>query len=303
MTNQAQHPDRFTRVRARVVARVALLAALAILGGALIACSGGDDEDIVVSTPTATPTATRTPTPSPTPTPTPVPWPIPAAKIPLGETAAPGLVNATSIGFPLPPQVVRHNAERPGGMVRMFAPGMGIDHYIETVGITNGVMDTPVDAQYAVGWYAPTDVYDFGTPGKEGNLIFSAHETWSHMQGPFYNVHKARIGEDIFIEMENGEVRHYQVHSLERFHVSEIPMREVLWPSDRPEAEEWLTIYTCGGEIIYGPNGYGDYLARDVLIAKWVGYASPSGEPLEEAAQQAIHAEAGDAPGGDSTEE
>ncbi|MGE3960383.1 MAG: class F sortase [Dehalococcoidia bacterium] len=279
------HPAR--RLRTRLLG----LATVATLGLALVGCGGGSDDTIVVETTTATPTPTATSTP--TPTPTPEPWPIAAEKIPLGERAA-ILENPTSVGFPPPPQVVLNAQPNDAGIVRMFAPALGMDHVIEVVGVVDGVMEEPVDGSYAIGWYAPDERWDFGTPDKEGNLVFSAHETWNHMQGPFYNLHQARVGDDIYLEMANGDIRHYQVARLDRYDVATIPMREVLWPSDRPEAEQWLTLYTCGGEIIYGDRGYGDYLARDVLVAKWVGMGGPEGEPVDETTQQAVETTTGD---------
>src|SRR5690606_39312568 len=73
---------------------------------------------------------------------------------------------------------------------------LGINHVIEVVGVTNGVMESPIDGSYAVGWYPPDSSHQFGVPDEEGNLVFSAHETWNHMQGPFYYVHKARRSEE-----------------------------------------------------------------------------------------------------------
>lgn len=280
---------RLLSVRSSTRSRVLGLTVLMVAAAALAAC-GSADPDIVVATGTSTP---ATETPSPTPTPTPEPWPIPAKAIPHGDVAAPGLVNATSIGLPPPPQVVRNPEPNEGGIVRMFSPALGIDHYIEQVHVVDGTMEDPEDGSYAVGWYPPDDRYDFGVPGVEGNLVFSAHETWGHMQGPFYQVHQAHVGDDIYLEMDNGEIRHYQVARVSRYTLEEMPMSEVLWPSDRPEAEEWMTLYTCGGEIIYGPSGYGDYLARDVLVAKWVGLGGPEEtQPAPDAtAQQAVEAE------------
>ncbi len=276
-------------MRGNVRTRVIALVIGTLLSAILVAC-GGSETEIVVETATATPTPTATP--EPTPTPTPVPWPIAAEKIPLGDRAAPDLVNPTSQNFPAPPQLVRSAEPNEGGIVRMFSPALNLNHVIEVIGIADGVMESPADGSYAVGWYAPTEQWTFGTPGIEGNIVFSAHETWNHLQGPFYNVHQARIGDDIYLEMEDGEIRHYQVAGLDRYLVDEMPMREVLWPSDRPEAEEWLTIYTCGGEIIYGDRGYGDYLARDVLVAKWVGFGEPEVLPDGGSNQQAVTAEA-----------
>ena len=293
MTTQDSHSSAavLPHSRGRLVRGAVLTFALAASLVA-IACGGGSEPEIVVETMTATPTPTATP--SPTPTETPVPWPIPAAKIEPGGPASPGLVNPTSIGFPPPPQLVRNVEPNVGGIVRMYSPALGINHVIEEIGVVDGVMESPEDGSYAVGWYPQTDKWDFGMPDVEGNLVFSAHETWNHLQGPFYTVHQANIGDDIYLEMEDGEIRHYQVARLDRYDLSEMPMREVLWPSDRPEAEQWLTLYTCGGEIIYGGGGFGDYLARDVLVAKWVGFGGPDA-PAWDTTQQAVTAEtAGD---------
>ena len=259
-----------------------------------MACGGGESApEIIVETMTATPTPTATP--SPTPTETPIPWPIPASKIEPGGPASPGLVNPTSIGFAPPPQLVRNVEPNLGGIVRMYSPALGVNHVIEEVGVVDGVMESPEDGSYAVGWYPRTDRWDFGMPDVEGNLVFSAHETWNHLQGPFYAVHQANIGDDIYLEMADGTIRHYQVARLDRYTVSEMPMREVLWPSDRPEAEQWLTLYTCGGEIIYGDRGFGNYLARDVLVAKWVGFGDAADVTPSGTTQQAVTAEtAGD---------
>lgn len=274
------------RWRTRLLALAALAASVA-----LVSCGGSDEAPIVVET--ATPTPTPTATPSPTPTPTPEPWPIAAEKIPPGDRAA-IIENPSSVGFPAPPQVVLNPQPNNGGIVRMFSPALGMDHVIEVLGVVDGIMEEPVDGSYAIGWYPPDDRWKFGTPDREGNLVFSAHETWNHMQGPFYNVHQARIGDDIYLEMADGQIRHYQVARLTRYDLDSIPMQEVLWPSDRPEAEQWLTLYTCGGEIIYGDRGYGNYLARDVLVAKWVGYGGPEAAPAEETTQQAVQAEVTD---------
>ncbi len=269
-------------------ARGAMLT-LALAASLLAVACGSSEPEIIVETATATPTPTATP--SPTPTETPVPWPIAAAKIEPGDLAAPGLVNPTSIGFAPPPQLVRNVEPNAGGLVRMYSPALGLNHIIEEIGIVDGVMESPDDGSYAVGWYPRTAKWNFGMPDVEGNLVFSAHETWNHLQGPFYTVHQAHIGDDIYLELEDGEIRHYQVARVTRYELSEMPMREVLWPSDRPEAEQWLTLYTCGGEIIYGDRGYGDYLARDVLVAKWVGFGGPDDVPAADTAQQAVTAE------------
>ena len=194
---------------------------------------------------------------------------MPAERIDLGTSA--NLANIASQGFPPPPPMEAAYVPNEAGVARIVAPTLGIDHYLATVGIVENQMETPEDGSYAVGWYASTGGWEFGVPGEIGNSIFTAHETWAHMQGPFYQLHQARQGDEIYLDMADGERRHYQVMSVTRYDAATMPMGEILWPSDRPAYEEWLTLYTCGGEIVYGANGYGDYAQRDVLVARWVG--------------------------------
>ena len=162
-------------------------------------------------------------------------------------------------------------------VVTMVAPSIGIDHYITTVAVVDGQMLSPKadEGSYAVGWYPSDHQWTFGVPGEAGNVVFSAHETWNKMQGPFFNLHRAHVGDDIYLVMADGERRQYQVARVTRYPVTTMPMAHVLWPKDRPEAEEWITLYTCGGEILYDASGFGTYFDRDVLIAKWVGSEYP----------------------------
>ncbi|MDO9446241.1 MAG: class F sortase [Dehalococcoidia bacterium] len=249
--------------------RLSAIVALCASAAVLIACGEAQASgSIQVNIETSTPTPTATPTPEPTE----VPWPIPAERIAPGDSA--GLSNPASEGFPRPAPSTELSAPNEGRIVRIVAPALGLDHHITVLGVTDGMMDAPgaEESTHAVGWYIPgSGGYDFGTPGEAENSVFAAHESWNHEQGPFYLLHTARIGDEIYLDMEGGERRHYQVARVTRYLVTEMPMKEVLWPSDRPEHEEWLTLYTCGGEIVYGANGFGDYLARDVLVAKWVG--------------------------------
>jgi sortase (surface protein transpeptidase) len=150
-------------------------------------------------------------------------------------------------------------------MVRISAPRLGLDNYIEVVHIVNNEMQTPVDASYAVGWYP-----EYLAPGSPGNSIFSAHETWNHFQGPFYGMHNAQPGDDVYVDMTDGQRLHYRVFSFNRYPVASMPMAEIIWPSNRPANEEWLTLLTCGGRIVYDHTGFGEYLDRDVVVAKRV---------------------------------
>lgn len=152
------------------------------------------------------------------------------------------------------------------GITRIVSKKFGLDHYIDVLGVANGYMEAPDhDGSYAVGWYST-----FGRPGVPGNAVFSAHETWNHYQGPFYFMHTAQLGDEISLDMADGRRFTYQAISTARYTVDDIPMGELLWPGQRPSSEEWITLITCGGAIVYGADGFGDYIDRDVVVLKRV---------------------------------
>jgi hypothetical protein len=48
-------------------------------------------------------------------------------------------------------------------------------------------------------------------------------------------------------------------------------MGEVIWPSDQPAAEEWITLITCGGTFVRtSEQGWGEYIHRDVVVARLI---------------------------------
>jgi sortase (surface protein transpeptidase) len=217
------------------------VALIVLLGtaGTLLALPG-DDEPAPQVEQIATPTITPSPTPSPTRTPTPAPSPTP---------------ESTPEPTPLPYD---------GAVVRLSLPRLGIDHYIEPVAVIANQMQTPSDGVYAIGWY-----YDYPKPGWGENSVFSAHETWNLSRGPFYSLHLAVPGDLITVSMDNGTNYTYQVMTNVRYAEATIQMGEVIWPSARPAGEEWITLITCGGRLVYyGNSGFGEYLDRDVVQAR-----------------------------------
>ena len=231
------------------VAFPALLVALLLVGAA---CGGSSDDDSapapsptansvgqeVAAEPTATATATQPPATTPTRTPTEVPSP----------TATP----------------------RPfdGAVLALRLPSLDVEAGIEDIGLLEGTnqLDVPHDPNN-VGWY---DIYD--KPGFGKNAVFSAHvDYWPNIRGPFYELTEMEHGDEIVVVMEDGREYVYEVFFRERYNVNTIPMGDLIWPPDRPEDEEWITLITCGGEFqAYSADGSGpgQYLHRDVVVAK-----------------------------------
>lgn len=229
-----------------------------ILAAALVACSSSKAASTPTSGLTVRTVEANTKTEPPSPTATPVAAVTPS---PVGF-ANPG-VNAAS--FPAPPANPKPEPGSTRGISRLNAPKLGVNHYIEIVGIVNNEMQAPDDGVYAVGWFP-----EYGLPGAGGNVVMTAHETWNHQQGPFYGLHNATLGDDVEVKMSDGRTLVYKVISNKRYTVDNIPMGDVIWPNIRPKGEEWLTMLTCGGRIVYGANGFGEYLDRDVVVARRV---------------------------------
>lgn len=199
---------------------------------------------------------------TPAPSATPVAVPTPVGNAGVRRPAA----NAASAGFAPPPFKATWSAPNVPGITRIVSAKFGLDHYVDVLGIANNEMEAPDnDGSYAVGWY-----HSFAAPGEPGNAIFSAHETWNHYQGPFYWMYTAEIGDRLSLDMANGQRYTYEVISMARYTVDNIPMGEILYPPHRPQSEEWITLITCGGSIVYGANGYGDYIDRDIVVMKRV---------------------------------
>jgi len=187
----------------------------------------------------------------------------PAAPFDLRTPAA----TATSTPTAVPTDVPTPTPTPPpfdGPIARMIAPSVGIDHPIEEIGITNNQLDTPKDGAGKVGWY-----YIYPKPGFGKNAVFAAHVNYNFKQGPFARLKEVQPQDRITIQMEGGPTYVYEVIFYQRYDVKTIPMGELVAAPQKPENEEWITLITCGGRFVETqPNGLGEYLDREVVIAK-----------------------------------
>ncbi len=191
--------------------------------------------DVRATATTAPPTSSPTALPTDVPTPTPTPLPF------------------------------------DGAVGRMIAESVGINHEIEDIGILpNNQLDVPKDGLNKVGWY-----YIYDKPGWGDNAIFAAHVNYNFKQGPFAKLKDIQAGDKIKVQMVDGPEYVYEVFYFKRYDVNSIPMGElidgVLDGVSRPDGEEWITLITCGGRFqATQANGLGQYLDRDVVVARLV---------------------------------
>jgi hypothetical protein len=237
--------------------RLARLAPFALLAAGVsalafaVACGGGGGDAATPAptqeaSPSGTSAATRTPTPRPTDTPTPVPTPTPYD----------------------------------GKVMALRIPKLRVSAPIEELAINSrGELDTPKAENTAVGWY-----YIYDKPGRlnpdnrgwidwggksrlegfYGNAVFSAHVYYHSIPAPFQRLTQLTEGDEVIVTMEDGREYTYRVVSKARYHRDTIDMGKVIWPPDKPDDQEWITLITCGGEL--DSTGL-EYVSRDVVVA------------------------------------
>jgi hypothetical protein len=179
-------------------------------------------------------------------------------------TATPGLPESTSTAT-LPAAPTPTPAPYDGSLVRFLIPRFEVDSTVETIGLLpTNQLDVPKDP-LNTGWY---DLY--AKPGFGGNAVFAAHvDYYPDIRGPFFNLKNVTLGDQVIVVMDNGAQYVYEVIRYKRYDASTIPMGDLIWPADKPAGEEWITLITCGGRFQeLTPGGPGDYLDRDVVVAR-----------------------------------
>ncbi len=277
-----------------------LLALSALVLLVAVACGGGDEaapaptEAPPAAAATPSPTATPTSTPEATSTPAPVARPTErpqsASEIAevLGSVAAPETPTADTNsgaggggggGGTTPPSSSPSPRPRPANtgpdaVVSMRLPALGVDAPIEAIGLIPGRNTLDVPGPYTIGWY---DIYD--RPGTGRSSLYSAHKDyWPDIRGPFYALQDLQAGDEVVVVMGDGREYVYEVFFSRRYHVDDVPNYDLIFPHKarnprlrRPPSEEWVTLYTCGGDFVERTaGGAGYYLHRDVVIAKLV---------------------------------
>ncbi len=170
-----------------------------------------------------------------------------------------------------------------GTPVIMRIPALGVEAPIEAIGLVAGRNQLDVPAPRNVGWY---DIYD--KPGFGTSSLYSAHKDYHpDIRGPFHALTDIEEGDRIVVVMDDGREYVYEVFFQRRYVTGEMPMHDLIWPHRaedpelrRPAGEEWITLYTCGGEFVSydgESGGPGYYVHRDVVIARLVERVLPEG--------------------------
>ena len=151
-----------------------------------------------------------------------------------------------------------------GKVARIVSDAIGLDHAVEEVGLVDNQLDVPKDGVNKVGWYS---IYD--QPGHGGNAVFAAHVNFDRKQGPFARLASVTSDAQFTVVMDGGPSYVYQVLVYARYDVDTMPTGDIIAARDKPDAEEWITLITCGGDFVANPGSdFGHYEGRDVVIAR-----------------------------------
>lgn len=175
-----------------------------------------------------------------------------------------GIIQAQPGGLSAP-----QNSDWPTGPLptRIEITRIGIDAPIVRMGFEPGtnIPDVPKTAYEAAS-------YDFNpVPGVGYNALFSGHVDWqtrdgSPIPGVFYRLRELRIGDEITVTLEDGNVLMYKVTGNVAAKFDDPNVLKALAPIQK----DVITLVTCGGDWEPNPaeeNG-GNYTHRIIVRAE-----------------------------------
>ena len=128
------------------------------------------------------------------------------------QTTAPATQSATSASAPAVSAPVQ-TPQAKGAPVRVKIPAIGLNAPIVRVGTNSaGEMDVPSGNTNNIGWYSKGVV-----PGDIGSAVFAAH-----VFAALGNLHKTELGDEIFVESENGGYQRFVVTKTDVYKLGDL---------------------------------------------------------------------------------
>ncbi|MBI4093507.1 class F sortase [Candidatus Kaiserbacteria bacterium] len=140
-------------------------------------------------------------------------------------------------------------ADRPS---RLFVPKLGIDAYVQHVGVNaSGNMAAPNNFT-DVGWYK------YGTvPGFMGSAVVTGHvDNALGLPGVFKDLDQLVLGDEMVVESESGASRRFRVVEIQRYPYALVPRKILFSRGDVPR----LNLITCSGRWLQGERSYDERL-------------------------------------------
>lgn len=114
---------------------------------------------------------------------------------------------------------------------RIFEVGLTPDNAIDT---TKGIFD--------VGWYTGSAI-----PGQKDVAFLDGHVSGPNNKGIFFDLKKLNVGDEIIVEMGNGQNNTFIVQAVEEKKLEEVDMAKALRPID--SSKPGLNLMTCAGKF------------------------------------------------------
>lgn len=123
---------------------------------------------------------------------------------------------------------------------KIIIPSIGVDSFIQKIGIDQNKEVTVPSNIYLVGWFVDTV-----RPGEKGLSLMDGHVTGRKNDGVFKNLEKLNKGDSFSIIFGNGERKRFRV-----FDKKSVPEKEsvAIMFSQDPSVTHQLNLVTCSGK-------------------------------------------------------
>lgn len=141
---------------------------------------------------------------------------------------------------------------------RLIIPKIGVNTFVESVGLDNqGRMDVP-STPNNVGWY------NLGVkPGQKGNAVVDGHLDSEFGPAVFYSVPTLTKGDQITVIDQRGQQFTFEVTENQTYYFNQVPLEEIFGATDKTR----LNLITCGG---FFNNTTRNYSHRIVIYSELV---------------------------------
>lgn len=231
---QARIPGSMHTQRSRYMTRIVVLVGLFLGLASAAGCASMSWPAAAVADAPAvagpSPTAAVTQAPPPTVTPTPV---LLTATPTATRTRTPTFT-ATAVPSPTPTPT-----PTPGLPVRLRIPAIGVDAWIEPVGLTKDQAMGVPSRWEDVGWFR------LGyRPGEVGNAVIAGHlDTNTGAPAVFWDLDRLQPGDEIIVVADDGVERVFVVQGADAYEYDQAPVQRIFGPAERPR----LNLITCDG--------------------------------------------------------
>jgi len=131
-------------------------------------------------------------------------------------------------------------------------PKLGINAKVQYVGLNStDEMDVPSNNN-DVAWFNLGAI-----PGEKGSAVIAGHLNGrSGEPAIFWDLHKLKIGDDIYVVDNSENKKYFQVMSIEKYETNSAPMEKIFGLNN----EIYLNLITCGGAWDRAENTYDERL-------------------------------------------